>query len=89
VLAHERIGDGAPLLLVHGLGHRRQAWYPVVDLLAPHREVILVDLPATVSRPPMLRGVVRRATTSVPSSRRSMPSSVSIAPTSRATRWAA
>ncbi len=45
MLAHERIGEGPPLLLVHGLGHRRQAWYPVVDLLAPHREVILVDLP--------------------------------------------
>jgi pimeloyl-ACP methyl ester carboxylesterase len=45
VLAHERIGEGPPLLLIHGIGHRRQAWYPVVDLLAPHREVILVDLP--------------------------------------------
>lgn len=45
MLAYERFGQGAPLLLVHGLGHRRQAWYPIVDLLTPHREVILVDLP--------------------------------------------
>jgi pimeloyl-ACP methyl ester carboxylesterase len=45
MLACERIGSGAPLVLVHGIGHRRQAWYPVVDLLGPHRELILVDLP--------------------------------------------
>lgn len=45
MLAHERIGSGEPLVLVHGIGHRRQAWYPVVDRLAEHREVILLDLP--------------------------------------------
>ena len=45
MLAHERIGSGPPLVLLHGVGHRRQAWYPVVDLLAERREVILVDLP--------------------------------------------
>ena len=45
VLACERHGRGEPLVLVHGVAHRRQAWYPVLDLLAPHREVILVDLP--------------------------------------------
>jgi pimeloyl-ACP methyl ester carboxylesterase len=33
------------LVLVHGVTHRRQAWYPVLDLLTPYREVILVDLP--------------------------------------------
>lgn len=32
-------------MLVHGVTHRRQAWYPVLDTLAQHREVILVDLP--------------------------------------------
>jgi len=45
VLSFERMGEGPPLLLVHGVSHRRQAWYPVVDLLTPHREVFLVDLP--------------------------------------------
>jgi pimeloyl-ACP methyl ester carboxylesterase len=45
VLAYERIGSGPPLVLLHGVGHRRQAWYPVVDLLADQRELILVDLP--------------------------------------------
>jgi pimeloyl-ACP methyl ester carboxylesterase len=45
VLAYERHGSGEPLVLVHGVTHRRQAWYPVLDELAQHREVILVDLP--------------------------------------------
>ena len=45
MLAYERIGSGPPLVLLHGVGHRRQAWYPVVDLLSSQREVILVDLP--------------------------------------------
>lgn len=45
MLAYERLGSGEPLVLVHGIGHRRQAWYPVVDRLAEQREVILVDLP--------------------------------------------
>jgi len=44
-LACERYGTGEPLVLVHGVTHRRQAWYPVLDLLIDHREVILVDLP--------------------------------------------
>jgi pimeloyl-ACP methyl ester carboxylesterase len=45
MLACERVGSGPPLVLLHGVGHRRQAWYPVVDRLAEQREVILVDLP--------------------------------------------
>jgi len=45
MLACERHGSGEPLVLVHGVTHRRQAWYPVLDRLAEHREVILVDLP--------------------------------------------
>jgi pimeloyl-ACP methyl ester carboxylesterase len=45
MLAYERIGSGPSLVLLHGVGHRRQAWYPVVDELAAQREVILVDLP--------------------------------------------
>ncbi|MGN6605482.1 MAG: alpha/beta fold hydrolase [Jatrophihabitans sp.] len=32
-------------MLVHGVTHRRQVWYPVVEQLAEHREVVLVDLP--------------------------------------------
>lgn len=45
MLACERYGSGEPLVLIHGLTHRRQAWYPVLDQLAEHREVVLVDLP--------------------------------------------
>jgi pimeloyl-ACP methyl ester carboxylesterase len=45
LLACERHGSGEPLVLVHGVTHRRQAWYPVLDQLAAQREVILVDLP--------------------------------------------
>jgi pimeloyl-ACP methyl ester carboxylesterase len=45
MLAFERHGSGEPLVLVHGITHRRQVWYPVLDRLATEREVILVDLP--------------------------------------------
>ena len=45
MLAYERHGAGEPLVLLHGVTHRRQAWYPVLDQLAEQREVILVDLP--------------------------------------------
>jgi pimeloyl-ACP methyl ester carboxylesterase len=41
----ERIGLGEPLLLLHGTGGSHSHWRPVVDLLAPHRELLLVDLP--------------------------------------------
>lgn len=51
MLAYERFGEGAPLVLIHGLGHRRQGWYPVAHLLAPHRELILVDLPGHGTSP--------------------------------------
>jgi pimeloyl-ACP methyl ester carboxylesterase len=45
MLAYERFGTGEPLVLVHGISHRRQAWYPVAEQLAEHRDVILFDLP--------------------------------------------
>lgn len=44
-LAYERHGEGPELVLLHGLGHRRQAWGAVLDLLTPHRTVTIVDLP--------------------------------------------
>jgi pimeloyl-ACP methyl ester carboxylesterase len=52
-LAYERVGMGAPLVLLHGVTHRRQAWNPVVGRLAPHREVITVDLPGHGDSPPL------------------------------------
>ncbi|MEV6105598.1 alpha/beta fold hydrolase [Streptomyces sp. NPDC051940] len=45
MLEYERTGSGEPLVLLHGIGHRRQAWEPVIERLAAEREVILVDLP--------------------------------------------
>lgn len=45
MLSYEIIGEGEPLVLVHGISHRRQAWDAVVDRLAEERQVILVDLP--------------------------------------------
>jgi pimeloyl-ACP methyl ester carboxylesterase len=44
-LAYERHGAGPELVLLHGVGHRRQAWDAVLPLLTPHRTVITVDLP--------------------------------------------
>lgn len=40
-----RRGQGPPLLLLHGIGHRWQAWEPVMDQLAEAHEVIAMDLP--------------------------------------------
>lgn len=54
MLACERHGSGEPLVLVHGVTHRRQAWYPVLDQLAEQREVILVDLPGHGQSPPLV-----------------------------------
>ncbi len=56
MLAFERHGAGEPLVLVHGIGHRRQAWYPVLDQLAEQREVILVDLPGHGASDPLETG---------------------------------
>jgi pimeloyl-ACP methyl ester carboxylesterase len=52
MLAYERAGSGPPLVLLHGIGHRRQAWSAVTGLLTPHRDVIAVDLPGHGQSPP-------------------------------------
>lgn len=54
MLAFERFGTGEPLVLVHGISHRRQAWYPVAERLAEHREVILLDLPGHGESPELV-----------------------------------
>lgn len=53
----ERHGSGEPLLLIHGTGGSRLVWRPVVDLLSPHREVLLVDLPGHGESDPPPDGV--------------------------------
>jgi pimeloyl-ACP methyl ester carboxylesterase len=56
-VAFERRGTGEPLLLIHGTGGSRSHWEPVVDLLAPHRELLLVDLPGHGESDPPPAGV--------------------------------
>lgn len=43
-LAHDRSGSGETIVLIHGIGHRRQAWAPIFDRLAQSHDVIAVDL---------------------------------------------
>lgn len=45
MLKYEVHGTGEPLVLVHGITHRRQAWYPLLEHLTEHRTVVLFDLP--------------------------------------------
>jgi len=52
-IAFERRGSGSPLVLLHGIGHRWQAWEPVLDALAAEHDVIAVDLPG-FGRSPLL-----------------------------------
>ncbi len=40
-----RQGSGPPLVLIHGLGGSLVIWRPVMELLAPRRDVIAIDLP--------------------------------------------
>ena len=44
-LRHIRTGSGPTLVLIHGLGGAMATWEPVLELLAPHRDVIAVDMP--------------------------------------------
>ncbi len=52
-MAYQRLGTGAPLVLFHGIGHRRQAWDAVLPGLAPYRDLIRVDLPGHGESPPL------------------------------------
>src|SRR4051812_47823144 len=44
-LKYQRAGTGQPMLLLHGIGHRRQMWQPVIDRLDDRFDMIAVDLP--------------------------------------------
>ncbi|MEU6096783.1 alpha/beta fold hydrolase [Streptomyces sp. NPDC047079] len=56
-VSYARVGTGEPLLLLHGIGHHRQAWDPVVDILATERDVIAVDLPGFGASPALPDGL--------------------------------
>lgn len=55
-LAITRKGAGEPLLLLHGIGHRRQAWDPVLARLAENYDVIAADLPGFGESDPYPQG---------------------------------
>ena len=52
-LQHSHLGNGSPLLLVHGLGARQESWSPVLPRLAARRAVVTVDLPGHGATPPL------------------------------------
>jgi pimeloyl-ACP methyl ester carboxylesterase len=56
-LEYTRRGSGTPLVLLHGIGHRREAWDPVLDALAEHFEVIAPDLSGFGRSPAFAGGV--------------------------------
>ncbi|MFF8642852.1 alpha/beta fold hydrolase [Streptomyces sp. NPDC015345] len=65
-IAYERAGVGEPLLLLHGIGHHRQAWGPVLEILAAEHDVIAVDLPGFGASPALPDGLAYGLSTVVP-----------------------
>ena len=51
-IQYSRQGAGEPIVLVHGIGHRREAWAGVPDVLAQTHDVIAIDLPGFGQSPP-------------------------------------
>jgi pimeloyl-ACP methyl ester carboxylesterase len=56
-IAYDRLGAGPPLLLLHGIGHHRQAWDPVIDRLAESRDVVSLDFPGFGESPDVPAGI--------------------------------
>lgn len=50
-LSYHRVGEGEPLVLIHGIGSRWQVWEPVLDRLAAERDVIAIDVPGFGASP--------------------------------------
>lgn len=53
---HHRSGSGAPLVLIHGIGHHWQAWRPVIERLHGDYDVIACDSPGFGQSPPLPAG---------------------------------
>ena len=60
-LSYERRGAGEPLVLIHGLGGSKRVWDPVLDLLAPERDVIAPDAPGAGRSPALPEGIAPSA----------------------------
>lgn len=56
-LVYDRKGSGETVVLIHGIGHRRQAWYPLFDRLAEKYDVIAVDLAGFGESPRYGKGI--------------------------------
>lgn len=56
-IAYDRKGAGPPLLLLHGIGHHRQAFDPVIEQLAESRDVISLDFPGFGESPDVPAGI--------------------------------
>lgn len=50
-------GEREPLVLIHGLGGSGMVWDPVLDLLRPEREPIVVEMAGFGAAPPLPDGV--------------------------------
>jgi pimeloyl-ACP methyl ester carboxylesterase len=62
---YQEAGDrGSTLILVHGIGASYLTWQPVVEPLAEHHRVLVIDLIGLVSLHPM---AARQAFTAMPS----------------------
>jgi pimeloyl-ACP methyl ester carboxylesterase len=55
-LNYVRKGAGEPVVLMHGIGHRWQAFEPIVDLLAEKYDVIAVDAAGFADSPSLPKG---------------------------------
>lgn len=56
-LVYDRKGSGETVVLIHGIGHRRQAWYPLFERLAEKYDVIAVDLAGFGESPRYDKGI--------------------------------
>lgn len=55
-VAYVDVGDGEPVVLLHGVGLRLEAWQPQLDVLSRSHRVIALDLPGHGGSAPLLSG---------------------------------
>ncbi|MFT4187451.1 MAG: alpha/beta hydrolase [Aeromicrobium sp.] len=64
-LAYVRKGSGPTVVLLHGIGHNKGAWDPVVDVLAEKYDVIAPDLSGFGESPAFAGGIAYQMPTAV------------------------